>query len=242
MSSFFKTFGIIPAHLNSKRFPQKLFKKIGNVSLLEMTYKNALHCSKLTDLYVATYQEEVVDHVRAFGGKALLTKKIPKTGSECIAHIVLENDFLQQSDCILNIQGDEPEVKIETLNKLISSLEKNPLAELTTPIALIVDEDKLNPHLVKCVINQKNEALYFSRSPIPYNSLSGYQHLGIYAFKTDFLLKTLTLPKTPLQLAEDLEQLQFLEHGYTIQCIIVEANAKGIDTQEDFDKLCLHVL
>ncbi len=242
-----KIVGVIPARLASRRFPRKVLKEIDGKSLLQITYENALESRRLQRLVVAAEDIEIVEHVRSFGGEAYLTA-IHHTGTDRVAAVVKER--LEEADIVINVQADEPCLSPTVIDQLVDLLDSNPSAVVTTPIAKIVNPSQIfDPSSVKCVFDEKMRALYFSRAPIPFPQrkeqiVDYYRHIGVYCFRTAFLLTYAALPKTPLQQIEDLEQLKILERGYPVHVCIVEDQMSGVDTPEDLEKiaryLCAH--
>lgn len=237
--------GIIPARYDSVRFPGKPLSPILGKSLIRRTWENALQSGSFDHLAVATDDERIYDHVNAFGGLAIMTPKDCPTGSDRAAHVVRTHPKFFKSDIVVNIQGDEPLVEAETFKKLIEILVKDPQAVMSTVACPIHNaEDALNPSVVKAAISPYGDALYFSRALIPSGKEGGFRegisyfrHIGIYAFRKDFLLRFGEFPPTPLQIAEDLEQLKVLEHGYKIKIAVVKEAHLGVDHPEDIKKI-----
>ena len=238
-----KVLGVIPARFESTRFPGKPLAKILGKTLIQRTYENAKKCEGLNDLVVATDDQRIFDHVLTFGGKVVMTQLNCQTGTDRIAEVVFSNKEYDGYDTIINIQGDEPCIETDVISKVIHALDDQ--ASMSTAVMKLESEfDALDPSIVKCVFDKNGNALYFSRALIPAGKalhykpdVDYYRHLGIYCFKRDFLLKFATLTETPLQLAEDLEQLKVLEHGYKIKVAIVHSISIGVDTPEDIKKI-----
>lgn len=236
--------GIIPARYGSTRFPGKPLAKISGKSLIQRTYENARQCSLLQDVIVATDDERIFQEVLAFNGNAVMTSPTCPTGTERLAEVV-KNSGYDDVELMVNIQCDEPLIKAATLDQVIQILQESPEAVMSTAAAKITSkEDALDPNTVKCVINVKGEALYFSRTLIP-NGHQGrwqphvtyYKHIGVYAYRRQFLMHYPELAPTSLQMAEDLEQLKVLEHGYIIKVAVVKDDVVGVDTPEDIRKI-----
>ena len=238
-----KTICIIPARFNSSRFPGKLLAKADGKTVLQRTYECALQSKMIDELFVATDSDQIADHVNGFGGKVLRTSSSCQNGTERIAEALQKNIHLQQASMVINLQGDHPCTSPKTIDGIINILSEDPEAQISTAVRPLRNwEDYQSPHVVKCVFDQNGRALYFSRSPIPYFKKElekplGFQHIGIYGYKTSFLLKIASLKDTDLQRSEDLEQLRFLELGYKIRVAVVEDEALGIDTPQDLVKL-----
>ncbi len=239
-----KCIAIIPARYESTRFPGKPLAPILGKTLLQRTYENALRCKVLQEIVVATDDERIFAHVRGFGGNVIMTSVSCETGTDRLAEVYANHTALH-ADIIINLQGDEPCVSPETIEKLVNLLSLDPQASMATAAVILNSaEEALSPHIVKCTIDQNQNALYFSRSLIPANKTGRfcpqsryYKHLGIYGYRSDFLLEYARLPKSPLQISEDLEQLKALEYGYRIKVAIVNDNSIGVDVPEDIQKI-----
>lgn len=233
-----KILAVIPARFASQRFPGKMLKKILGKSLIQTTYENTLLCKSFEKVVIATDHDEIYSHVQSFGAECYLTPPA-ETGTDRVARLVAER--FSKSEIVVNVQGDEPFVPSKIFEKLIQKLKEDPkILVATTVTKILTEEDFTSRSIVKCVMDQKGKALYFSRSPIPFGNLeTAFRHLGIYAFKTEFLPKFMRLTPTPLQRKESLEQLKILEHGYAIHTCIVETNAIGVDTPEDLERVIL---
>ncbi len=235
------TVAIIPARLRSSRFPKKILADILGKSLLQRTYEQVIQCSELDQTFIAVDDPVVEQHARSFGAETIMTDPSLPTGSHRIAAAIAQQAI--QAEIVLNVQADEPcfDPKIGSL--LIHALRNNPTASVVTPITRIrSEEQRLNPSVVKCVCDQQGRALYFSRAPIPYFQTSdaatpSYRHIGVYCFRTPLLMTYATLSLTPLQKAEDLEQLRLLEMGYPIHVCEVQESAISVDRPEDIEKV-----
>ena len=192
---------------------------------------------QLSSVIVATDDRRISEAVRRYGGQVFLSENEHATGSDRVAEAAsrLECDF------VLNIQGDEPFLSSDVIDAVIGALDKETvvMSSACSPLGNSGEAD--NPNVVKVVLDKNGDALYFSRSRIPYN-LPGvaaapvYRHIGIYGFKRDFLLKFASLERTPLEISENLEQLRALEHGYKIRVITVKSEFVGIDSADDLPK------
>ncbi|WP_068471085.1 3-deoxy-manno-octulosonate cytidylyltransferase [Candidatus Protochlamydia phocaeensis] len=237
--------GIIPARYGSTRFPGKPLVTILGKTLLQRTYENAQRASLLTDLLVATDDQRIFDHVKAFGGKVVMTAVECPTGTDRLAEVIQHYPGGMQASVIINIQGDEPCLNPIAIDLAAQALINDPQGNMSTIVTpLRSEEEALSPSIVKCVMDQKGNALYFSRGLIPSNkkhafqaSASYFRHLGLYAYRPSFLLEYQKLPLTPLQLEEDLEQLKVLEHGYRIKVAVVDEASIGVDTPDDIYKV-----
>lgn len=232
--------GMIPARYKSSRFPGKPLALILGKSLIQHTYENTKRCKELKAVIVATDDERIFEHVRGFQGDVVMTSPDCLTGTDRLCEVVRKDPQFNQYDIIINVQGDVPCLEPEVITQLIEALRNDPEAVLATPVTLIRSQEELqNPSVVKCVKDLNSNALYFSRSVIPGGKKQPeyYHHVGIYAFRREFLLKYAELSPTPLQLAEDLEQLKVLEHGYKIKVVIVDADYFGVDHPEDIQRV-----
>lgn len=235
--------GIIPARLKSTRLPRKLLLAETGWPLIQYTWDAVRRAKSLSEVIIAADDDEIVHTVKRFGGRCEMTGEHP-SGTDRIAEVVRR--CCSESDVIVNIQGDEPEIDPTHIDLLVKLMASNPnasMATLCTPITLREQLD--DPSCVKVVCGSAGQALYFSRCPIPFcrdrdpeellASDSPWRlHLGIYAYRRDFLLRLTTLPPSPLEKWEKLEQLRVLEAGETILVGEVAHRSVGIDTPEDY--------
>lgn len=235
-----KIVGIIPARYGSTRYPGKPLALILGKPLIEWVWNNAKKVKIFSDLIIATDDKRIIENVEKFGGKAVLTSKKWRSGSERCTEIARQI----HSDLIVNIQGDEPLISPRTIKQVIDAARKEKTASLVTAAVKTNNrEEYLDKNTVKVVCDQKGYALYFSRAPIPYprggviEHYFCYKHLGIYVYPKDFLLKFITLTPTLLERIENLEQLRVLEHGYKIKVVLVKENSYSIDTPADLQKV-----
>ncbi len=237
--------GCIPARWSSTRFPGKPLATILGKSLIQRTYENALRSDVLDALVVATDDERIRKHVEGFGGVVVMTSTGCRNGTERLAEALGKSAVLASADIVVNVQGDEPCVSPEAIEGMVSRLVEDEAAVMSTVVVPLRDEKLArDSSVVKCVVDRSGAALYFSRALIPGNKLGVwnanvpcYQHLGLYAYRREFLLEYAALPATPLQESEDLEQLGALEHGYRIAVAVVEGVGVGVDTPEDLERL-----
>lgn len=240
-----KVLGIIPARYASTRFPGKLLVPILGKTLLQRTFENACQIEALDKIIIATDDTRIYDHVKQFGGQPVMTSLQCLTGTDRLAEVLQKYPEMLQASAIVNIQGDEPCVDPHAVACAVQLLLQDPLANMATLVTpLETEEEAYHPSIVKCVIDQQHNALYFSRSLIPGNKqrrfsshTSYYRHIGLYVYRPSFLLRYQALPITPLQLEEDLEQLKALEHGYRIKVAITHKPSIGVDTPEDLNKI-----
>lgn len=235
-----KVLGIIPARYNSTRLPGKPLKDICGKPMIQHVYERAAGANLLDDVIVATDDSRIVDTVKQFGGKARLTSPDHATGSDRIAEIAQYEDC----DLVVNIQGDEPLILPEIVDEIVDVLIKDSSLPMSTGRYQVLDPELFeNPNVVKVVCDEKGDALYFSRSLIPYprndEMLEVFEHIGVYAYQKDFLMKYVTFDNTPLSNTESLEQLRVMEKGYKIRVVktIYAYNALSVDTQEDLDSV-----
>jgi 3-deoxy-manno-octulosonate cytidylyltransferase (CMP-KDO synthetase) len=234
--------GVIPARYKSVRFEGKPLALLGEKTMIQMVYERCLQSKLLNTVLVATDDQRIYDNVTRFGGKVVMTSPDIATGSDrCFAAVKSQDQEFY--DIVVNIQGDEPLISPQVIDDCIQSLLNAPHAVCSTPIVEASDRDEMHsPHSIKVALNQKFEALYFSRHPIPFNrnqnqAIQYWKHIGLYCYRKDFLETYVTLKQTPLELSESLEQLRILEHGYHIQCCPVHYESRGVDTPEDLEKV-----
>lgn len=239
---------VIPARLHSTRLPRKLLLRETGKSLLEHTYEAACAANRPSQVYVATDHTDIAREVYAFGGQVVMTNPAAPSGTDRVADAVGE---LPAADVIINVQGDEPDIRGENIDLAVELLEQHPAAmvsTLATPIRSA--EQLLDPACVKVVTNENGQALYFSRSPIPHvragwdtvsfaETDNFLQHVGLYAYRRDFLMWLTQLPPAPLEQMEKLEQLRILHAGSTIQIGVVTEASFGIDTPADYRRFVL---
>ena len=242
---------VIPARYASQRFPGKLLQPILGSSVLQRTYESVRKCPQIDKIFIATDDERIAHHVQQFGGKALMTSPHCATGTDRIVEAICNNqDLFAETDIIVNVQGDEPCIGSENITALIETLKQYPHELMATVVTRIDDPaDILSPSVVKCVFDRNHHALYFSRSPIPglkpgtekdypiYSQLPFFKHVGIYAFRKEFLLRYSAIEMTRLQQFEDLEQLKVLESGYNIKVVEGYASTPHVDIPEDIQKV-----
>ncbi len=241
-----KNIAIIPARYDSTRFHGKVLAEDTGKYLVQHTYERVLEAGKISDVYIATDSEKVLAACESFGAKCIMTGDYHKSGTDRIAEAAAQID----ADIIINVQADEPEISPFDIDELALKLEQNTTAVMATMVTDISDINWLtNPNIVKAVLDCNQRAIYFSRSAIPYNRGSGcgdktlaYRHLGIYAYRKDFLLKITKLPQTPLEKCESLEQLRVIENGYQIIAVKSTSNHEGIDTQEQYEAFVARML
>jgi len=234
--------GIIPARYASTRFPAKPLADLDGKSMIRRVYEQAKKSISLTKVIVATDHEEIYNHVVDFGGEVCMTSAHHASGTDRCYEVLSKES--SSFDYIINIQGDEPFIDPRQIDLLASLLDGD--TELATLVKRIDSVEQLfNPNLVKAVVNKNSEALYFSRSPIPYfrnmeqvewvTHHAYYKHIGMYAYRNDILEKITRLEMSSLEKAESLEQLRWLENGYKIKVKETSIETMGIDTPEDLE-------
>jgi 3-deoxy-manno-octulosonate cytidylyltransferase (CMP-KDO synthetase) len=230
-----QTLGIIPARWGSTRFPGKPLHLIAGKPLVQHVWERTQHCKLLDSVTIATDDQRILDAAHDFGAKAVMTSPSHPTGTDRIAEAA---SSYPDAAYIINIQGDEPLIEPSLIDQLAAALHEDSGISMATAANAINDDEAIHdPNVVKCVIAQNGEALYFSRSPIPYQraespALTLYRHKGIYAYRRDFLEKFVIWPPSPLELAESLEQLRALENNARIKILITEDDSTGVDTLE----------
>lgn len=229
-----KAVGVIPARLESVRLPRKMLREICGKPLIRWTYENAKRAASLADVIVATDSPEIEKCVKAFGGKVRMTRSDHPSGTSRISEIAGELD----AEVLVNIQGDEPLVDVSALDPLVKVFSA-PSVKVATLAVLKQDENEFkDPNVVKLVKDAGDFAIYFSRAPIPCprdGKFRGFlKHLGVYAYRRDFLIKEWKAMKPSLlEDSEKLEQLRILENGHRIRVVTVPKDSVGIDTEAD---------
>jgi 3-deoxy-manno-octulosonate cytidylyltransferase (CMP-KDO synthetase) len=232
-----KVIGVIPARYGSTRFPGKPLALILNKPMIQHVYEQVSKSKLLDSVVVATDHEEIKATVEGFGGQAVLTNKNHETGSDRIEEVAskIEGDFF------VNIQGDEPLIRPELIDALVSAAKEAPDSVITAKTKITNEEDVASPNVVKVVTDINGNALYFSRSTIPYNRAQKehtyFKHLGIYLYPKTILNQFVKLPQSSLEEVEMLEQLRLLENGYKIKVVETNYDAVGVDTKEDIQKV-----
>ncbi len=235
-----RTLAVIPARYDSSRFPGKPLAMIHDRPMIQWVYERAKASERIDEVLVATDDERIMVAVNAFGGQAVLTSTHHPSGTDRIAEAV--EKWGSRAEIIMNVQGDEPAMDPAHLTKLVSLFTDSvDIATLVTPFRDRISFE--DPNRVKAVLASNGRALYFSRSSVPFdrraeNDLSlCYQHLGVYAYRSEVLKEICGLPPSPLELKESLEQLRWLENGYSIQAAVVKEGAIGVDTPEDLERV-----
>jgi 3-deoxy-manno-octulosonate cytidylyltransferase (CMP-KDO synthetase) len=257
------TVAVIPARYHSTRFPAKPLADLAGRPMIEHVYSRAAAAPGVDAVIVATDDERIQQAVRAFGGVVRMTSAAHRTGLDRIAEVAAD----LACDIIVNVQGDEPLIDPKAIAEVIAPFDRDPALQMTTLRRRITDPTEVaNPHVVKVVVDRRDRALYFSRSPIPFvapavqvppfDSAQGvpsdsrgarsgpgdrwypvFKHIGLYGYRRAFVQALAALPQTPLELAESLEQLRALEHGFGICAVETDYDSIGVDTPEDLERV-----
>ncbi|XP_075482793.1 3-deoxy-manno-octulosonate cytidylyltransferase, mitochondrial-like [Primulina tabacum] len=237
-----RVIGIIPARYASTRFQGKPLVQILGKPMIQRTWERAKLATTLDHVVVATDDENIAECCRGFGADVVMTSESCRNGTERC------NEALQKIgkkyDVVVNIQGDEPLIDPEIIDGIVKALQAAPDAVFSTAVTSLKPEDAFDPNRVKCVVDNRGYAIYFSRGLVPFNKSGKVNprfpyllHLGIQSFDAKFLKIYPELPPTPLQLEEDLEQLKVLENGYKMKVIKVDHESHGVDVPEDVEKI-----
>ncbi len=238
-----RSYLIIPARMASTRLPRKMLLRETGKSLIEHTYEAARRAKKPSGICVATDAREIYDEVRGFGGEACLTSPELPSGTDRVAAVA---QAMSDIDVVVNVQGDEPDLSGEAIDLVVQLLEDHPEAVMSTLATPIRRRSQLDdPSCVKAVFNAQGRALYFSRAAVPYardwndalltaDPPVFFQHVGMYGYRREFLLRLATWSVSRLEATEKLEQLRVLEAGYDIRVGVVDEPTFGIDTPEDY--------
>ena len=235
--------GIIPARFASSRFPGKPMADIAGKSMIRRVYEQCKKSQRLDKVIVATDDQRIMDHVLGFGADAMMTSDQHPSGTDRCEEVAKQySDF----DVCINIQGDEPLIDPAQIDLLCGCFDQEHVQLATLVKKISTEEDLFNQNTPKVVLNKKLEAIYFSRTAIPFfrGRETGdwlkhtyYKHIGIYGYRTKILAEITQLPVSALEKAEALEQLRWIENGYTIQVAITDKESQAIDTQADLEKL-----
>jgi len=233
-----KTVGVIPARWEASRFRGKVLAKIAGRPMIQHVWEHARQSNLLDELIIACDDEKIIRAAEEFGARAVLTSKEHASGTDRIVEAVSSIE----ADIIVNIQADEPLIHHSIIDSLIRSLIQDTVPVMATVIKKIDEATQLeDTNIVKVVVDKNDNALYFSRTAIPYNrtnaNIDYFKHLGIYAYRKDFLLLFKQLPTSGLELTEKLEQLRVLEAGYKIKTVVTDIDTIGVDTPEDLARV-----
>tara|TARA_B100001057_G_scaffold491290_1_gene581218 strand:+ start:3677 stop:4420 length:744 start_codon:yes stop_codon:yes gene_type:complete len=235
-----KIVSIIPARYDSSRFPGKLMQQLGDKTVILRTYQNVVAAGLFDEVVVATDSHVIFNEIYENGGRALMTRNDHQCGSDRIAEAISGID----ADLVINVQGDEPFMDGASLKKLIDVFKDDPkreisLASLMTPLKGY--EEVENPNVVKVIVDLNNFALYFSRSPIPFDRDNEqaphyFKHVGVYAFRKEALVEFSKQEMTPMESAEKIECIRYLEHGKKIKMVVTQNLNFEIDTPKDLER------
>jgi len=231
-----RSVGVIPARYSSTRFPGKPLALINNKPMIQWVYERSSQAKTLDNVIIATDDQRIVDAVKSFGGKVRMTSPEHQSGTDRIAEVAKDIE----ADLIVNIQGDEPLIEPSVIDDAVRPLMDNPSLEMgTLACKLPGDIDPADSNVVKVIFDDSGRALYFSRSPIPFYRDADtsdhlyWQHVGLYVYRKEMLLKFTSWAPTSLEQAESLEQLRALEHGIVIHVETTEFHSTAVDTEED---------
>jgi 3-deoxy-D-manno-octulosonate cytidylyltransferase len=235
-----KTIAVIPARYEASRFPGKLMQKLGDKTIIAHTYENTMATRLFDEVMVVTDSQIIFDEIMHYGGYVKMSNQTHESGSDRIAEAVADLDV----DIVINVQGDEPFVKREPLQQLLQVFYNDGGSNIKVASLMMKLEDEAainNPNTVKVVVNKQNNSLLFSRSAIPYHRdklviTDYYKHIGVYAYRKEALMNFTTWPITPLEAAEKIECLRYLENGILLKMVITDYSGVSIDTPEDYEK------
>jgi 3-deoxy-manno-octulosonate cytidylyltransferase (CMP-KDO synthetase) len=234
------TVAVIPARYASTRIPGKALADIGGRPMVEHVYRRAAAARHVDAVIVATDDERIAETVRRFGGDVRMTKTTHLSGTDRLAEVAATLDC----DLIVNVQGDEPLIDPDSIDRAIEPFQADGTLQMTTICRRLTNADEASdPNVVKVVTDRRGAALYFSRASVPYRrgpheeAAGPYKHIGLYVYRREFLLKISSLEPTPLERTESLEQLRVLEHGFGIKVIQTSHDSIGVDTPEDLDRV-----
>jgi len=237
---FMKKIALIPARYAATRFPAKLMQVLGSKTVIMHTYDNTVATGLFDDVIVATDSDIIFNEIIQHGGKAVMSKKQHESGSDRIAEAVVDMNV----DIVVNVQGDEPFVKREPLQKLLRVFEgeEGKKVQVASLMQVLKEQQFIeDPNYVKVAVDKNCNAIFFSRSVIPYPrnkeiATTYYEHIGVYAFRKQALINFTNWPMTPLESAEKIECLRYLENGIPLKMVIVDYMGVEIDTPEDLER------
>jgi 3-deoxy-manno-octulosonate cytidylyltransferase (CMP-KDO synthetase) len=232
-----KNIAVIPARFAASRFPGKLMQRIGEKTIIRMVYENAVAMNLFDEVLVVTDSDDIMNEILAAGGAVKKSTKDHQSGSDRIAEAIASMDV----DVVVNIQGDEPFVEKEPLQDLLDCFNDPVVAVASVMKRFGEGDEPENPNQVKVVCNKNHDALYFSRSPIPFKrnrsaNMPYFKHVGVYAYRKETLLSFTQWPMGALEQTEMLEQLRYLENGVAIRMVETKTSSIGIDTPEDLER------
>lgn len=228
---------VIPARLKSTRLPRKMLQNVQGQAMIQKTYLNAKACQDIDRFIVATDSDEIAHVLHEIDAEIMMTPENLKTGSDRVAFVAKQ---LPEYDVVINLQGDEPFIRASMLSQLVQPYKMGENPEMATLAYALKSADYQNPNIVKVILDQKSDAVYFSRAAIPYFrervDVPVYHHMGLYAYQREFLLKYTTFKQTPLEQAELLEQLRAIENGHKIRVVITTERSLEINTPEELEQ------
>lgn len=228
---------MIPARYAATRFPAKLMQMLGNKTVIRHTYDNTVATGLFDEVVVVTDSDIIFDEITRHGGRAVMSQRPHESGSDRIAEAAAGMEV----DIVLNVQGDTPFVKKEPLRQLLNCFQ-DPTVQVASMMQVLSRQEEINdPNFVKVAVDKNMNSLFFSRSVIPYPrdtkaAITYYEHIGVYAFRKQALLNFTSWPMTPLEAAEKVECLRYLENGIPLRMIVVDYMGVEIDTPEDLEK------
>jgi len=232
-----RNIALIPARYDATRFPGKLMQQLGAKTVIRQTYDATVATGLFDEVIVVTDSEAIFNEISSQGGKAVMSKKEHESGSDRIAEAAADMDV----DIIVNVQGDTPFIKKEPLQKLLNQF-NDPSVQVASLMQVLKDQKEIDdPNFVKVAVDQHMNSLFFSRSVIPYprdkqSPITYYEHIGVYAFRKKALIDFTTWLVTPLESAEKIECLRYLEHGIPLRMVVVDYMGIEIDTPQDLEK------
>lgn len=232
-----KTIAMIPARYAATRFPAKLMQPLGNKTVIRHTYDNTVATGLFSEVIVVTDSDVIMEEIVSHGGRAIKSTRNHESGSDRIAEAAAHLDV----DIILNVQGDEPFVKKQPLEKLLNVF-SDPSVQVASLMQVMKEKKFIEDvNYVKVTVDLKGNSLFFSRSVVPYArdknvTIDYYEHIGVYAFRKKALLDFTSWPVTPLEAAEKIECLRYLEHGIPLRMVLTEYMGVEIDTPEDLER------
>lgn len=239
-----KILGIIPARFQSSRFPGKPLIDIAGKSMIQRVYEQCLKSDKLNEVIVATDDQRIMDHLKSIGAQGLMTSTDHLSGTDRCGEVASK---YPEFDVLINIQGDEPMIDPSQIDLICKCFDKTETQIATLVKKITSMEELFNENTPKVTLNKNQEALYFSRQTIPFlrgkeknnwlQEHTFFKHIGIYGFRTEVLTELIKLSQSSLEIAESLEQLRWIENGFSIQCALTDKESQAIDSPADLEKL-----
>lgn len=237
-----KVLGVIPARYGSTRLAAKALADINGKPMVQRVYEQASISLLIDDVVVATDDKRIYDIVRRFGGKAVLTSKKHKSGTDRIGEVAKKKEF-RKYDIVVNIQGDEPFIDPKNIDRAISPMFEHKDVNVSTLAISVKDAKTINdPNIVKVIFDDNSDAIYFSRCPVPYKrdkskNVKHYKHIGLYVYRREYLMKLIRMKQGKLEKAEKLEQLRILENSGKIRVVMTKKDSISVDTKEDLRRI-----